>query len=132
MIKDISSKKDIHVLISSHILSDIESTCANVVILNKGRVAAQGELEALKQVDYSLYEMRIKGESEAFLPRLAGRAAAGSRRPRTGCIKVYVPPEVRPRRTSSGPPPGPASRSAISSKSRTSLEDLFARTVGVD
>jgi ABC-2 type transport system ATP-binding protein len=37
LIMDISSKKDIQVLISSHILPDIELTCKYVVILNKGR-----------------------------------------------------------------------------------------------
>ncbi|MEE8378109.1 MAG: ABC transporter ATP-binding protein, partial [Candidatus Aminicenantaceae bacterium] len=40
LIIDISSKKDIQVLISSHILSDIEATCNYVVILNKGLMAA--------------------------------------------------------------------------------------------
>src|SRR5512136_3332213 len=36
LIRDISSKKDINVLVSSHILGDIEATCSHVVILNKG------------------------------------------------------------------------------------------------
>ena len=35
LIKDISSAKDIQVLISSHILADIETICSDVVILNK-------------------------------------------------------------------------------------------------
>jgi len=40
LIRDVSRNKGIQVLLSSHILADIESICGSVVILNKGRVAA--------------------------------------------------------------------------------------------
>ncbi len=62
LIIDISSKKDIQVLISSHILPDIELTCKYVVILNKGKLAAQGDISELKEIRY-LYEVRVKGET---------------------------------------------------------------------
>jgi len=60
LIMDISSKKDIQVLISSHILADIEAICSYVVILNRGRVAAQGTMKELKEIKYSLYELRCQ------------------------------------------------------------------------
>ncbi len=66
LITDISSRKDIQVLISSHILSDIETTCSYVVIFNKGRVAAEGKVSDLKQIDYSLFELRVFGEGRSF------------------------------------------------------------------
>ena len=130
LVKDISSRKDIQVLISSHILTDIELTCSHVVILNKGRVAAQGRLQDLRQVDYSLYELKIKGPAEPFVEALRG---AGCRVEETeeGLLKVYLPPDF-----------GRdglfrlAARGNIQIRhfvrSQTSLEDLFARTVGVD
>jgi ABC-2 type transport system ATP-binding protein len=130
LVKDISSRKDIQVLISSHILTDIELTCSNVVILNKGRVAAQGRLQDLRQVDYSLYELKIKGEAGPFVEALR---SAGCRVEETeeGRLKVYLPPDF-----------GRdglfrlAARGNIQIRhfvrSQTSLEDLFAKTVGVD
>jgi len=66
LIRDISSAKDIQVLVSSHILADIETLCADVVILNKGRVAAQGSLASLRAIDYSLFEVRVKGDEDLF------------------------------------------------------------------
>src|SRR4030043_1541564 len=72
LIQDISSKKDIQVLICSHILSDIESVCSEVVILNKGRLAAQGKLSELRELQYRLYEIRIKGEGEGFTAKIKG------------------------------------------------------------
>jgi ABC-2 type transport system ATP-binding protein len=130
LIKDISSRKDIQVLISSHILSDIEYTCSNVVILNKGRIAAQGEIQSLKQVDYSLYEMKIKGEAEAFVKALR---EAGCRVEETeeGLLKVYMPPDMR-RDGLFRIAAREHTQIRHFVRSQTSLEDLFAKTVGVD
>jgi len=130
LIKELSSRKDINVLISSHVLSDIEATCTDVVILNKGRVAAQGRLEALKQVDFSLFELRIKGPTEPFLEALA-RDRCRVEETADGLYQLYVPPEVGRAgvfRAAAGS--GVQIRHFV--QSQTSLEDLFARTVGVD
>src|SRR5512137_1110177 len=70
LIRDIATNKGIQVILSSHILDDIESICASVVILNKGRLAAEGRMEDLRAIRYSLYELRIKGDGEAFLKDL--------------------------------------------------------------
>jgi ABC-2 type transport system ATP-binding protein len=130
LIKDISSKKDIQILVSSHILTDIEFTCSHVVILNKGAVAAQGELETLKEIQYSLYEIRTKGETGRFLQVLKD---LGCRVEETEeqLMKIYMPANLFRREIF---------RAAVREdvqiryfvKSRTSLEDLFAQTVGVD
>ncbi|MCK4336388.1 MAG: ABC transporter ATP-binding protein [Candidatus Aminicenantes bacterium] len=130
LIMDISSKKNIQVLISSHILSDIEQACSYVVILDKGRVAAQGKISDLKQVSYSLYEIKIKGDVVLFqkqLQRIKGKVEETVE----GVMKVFIPPDQDP---------GVIFRIASQNnfqirhfiKSQTSLEDLFADTVGVE
>jgi ABC-2 type transport system ATP-binding protein len=130
LIADISSKKDLHVLISSHILTDIERTCTSLVILNKGKVAAQGELAALREVQFSLYEMKVKGETDPFLGALR-RAGCRVEETVDGLLKIYLPASMDRcevfRRAAEA---GLQIRHFV--KSRTSLEDLFARTVGVD
>lgn len=130
LIQDISSNKDIMVLISSHILADIETLCSSVVILNKGKVAAEGRMEDLRANNLRLYEIKIKGEEEAFRRDLA---SIGARVDETEdmIIKVYLPADRSPMeifRT--------AARTGVQvryfTKSQTSLEDLFAQVVGVD
>jgi ABC-2 type transport system ATP-binding protein len=130
LIRDISSAKDIQVLVSSHILADIETLCADVVILNKGLVAAQGSLENLRGIDYSLFEVRVKGDEDLFRTEAEAR---GCRVDRTedGILKIYLPAEKdRKEIFRSAAAAGAQVRHFV--KSRTSLEDLFARTVGVD
>jgi ABC-2 type transport system ATP-binding protein len=130
LIRDISSAKDIQVLVSSHILADIETLCADVVILNKGRVAAQGSLESLRAIDYSLFEVRVKGDEALFLSEAEAR---GCRVDQTedGILKIYMPTDKdRMEIFRAAEAAGAQVRHFV--KSRTSLEDLFARTVGVD
>jgi len=47
IIKEIGSQKTI--ILSSHILSEIEATCNRVVIINKGKIAADGTTAQLKR-----------------------------------------------------------------------------------
>ena len=130
LIMDISSKKDIQVLISSHILPDIEQTCSYVVILNKGEMAAQGQISELKQVRYSLYELKIKGEEQAFLDRLK-QMESQVEQTEDKLLKVYLPPGTDPQEIFKVAADEKVQvRHFV--KSQTSLEDLFAKVVGVD
>jgi len=130
LIRDISAAKDIQVLVSSHILTDIELTCSRVVILNQGRIAAQGLLEELKEVQYSLYEMTVKGEAAEYVRALKVRGCKVEET-EDGIIKAYLPADADRRLLFEA-----AVREGVQvrtlARSRTSLEDLFARTVGAD
>jgi len=124
LIADIASHKDIRVLLSSHILADIETLCSSVVILNKGRLAAEGRLEDLKATDVSLYELKIKGDGEAFrkdLEALKCRVEETEDK----VIKVYMPADRNRMEIFRA-----AARTGVQirffTKSQTSLEDLFA------
>lgn len=129
LIMDISSKRDIQVLISSHILPDIELTCGYVVILNRGKVAAEGNISKLKEIR-DLYEIKIKGEADGFLLKLR-EMKCRVEETEEGLLRVYWPPERNIQ---------DIFRVAVEEKvqlrhfvkSETSLEDLFAESVGVD
>lgn len=130
LIIDVSSMKDIQVLISSHILSDIEATCSYVVILNKGKLATEGNISDLKRIEYSLFELKVKGETEGFFKRLADRNCRLDVT-EDGVMKAYLPPDMNPQEIFRiGAEEKIQIRHFV--KSQTSLEDLFAEVVGVD
>jgi ABC-2 type transport system ATP-binding protein len=56
------------VIISSHILPEIEMTCDRVLIINQGRVVASGEPAALRRdlLGPARYHIEVTGESEAI------------------------------------------------------------------
>lgn len=47
LIKDLGKEKT--VILSSHILSEVEATCDRILIINKGRIVADGSSETLRQ-----------------------------------------------------------------------------------
>jgi len=130
LIIDISSKKNIQVLISSHILSDIESTCNYVVILNKGQLAAQGKISELKQINYCLFELKVSGETENFFKKLKDLECQIDKT-EDGMLKIYMPPKISSQELFRiGAEENIQIRHFV--RSESSLEDLFANVVGVD
>ena len=62
------------VIISSHILPEIEVTCDRVLIINQGRVVAQGTPAQLRReiVGHSSYQLELSGDATALPSVLAG------------------------------------------------------------
>ena len=71
LIKDISTIKGIQIIVSSHLLPDIEYSCQDVVVLRQGKLIIQGNIEELKDTQHRLFEVKIKGEQEVFTAALA-------------------------------------------------------------
>src|SRR3954463_12690338 len=62
LVRDIASNKQIALILSSHLLPDVEFACDHVVVLHKGVVAAQGPIAALKGTSARVFELRVKGD----------------------------------------------------------------------
>src|SRR6478752_1928291 len=60
LVRDLARNKGINVIVSSHLLPDVEYTCISVVVMDKGRVVAQGPIESLKQPRGQVFELRVK------------------------------------------------------------------------
>jgi ABC-2 type transport system ATP-binding protein len=58
-------------LLSTHILSEVEMTCEGIIIIDRGRVAAAGDLAELKQQHRNLEEffVRLTEREEPAAPR---------------------------------------------------------------
>ena len=94
LVRDISKNKGINLILSSHLLPDVEYTCDHVVVMDKGAIAASGPIAALKQPRGRVYELRVKtaGELDLFVERLR---AAGLECKQTDedVMRVFVPGE---------------------------------------
>src|ERR1041385_6341310 len=60
LIRDLAHNKGVNVIVSSHLLPDVEYTCDDVVVMDKGRVATEGRIASLKQPRGQLFELRVK------------------------------------------------------------------------
>jgi len=70
LIRDIAHNKGINLILSSHLLPDVEYTCDHVVVMDKGQVATQGPIEALKGHGGRVFELRVKGDIDGFVDTL--------------------------------------------------------------
>jgi ABC-2 type transport system ATP-binding protein len=70
LIRDLAYKRDISVMLSSHLLPDVEYVCRDVVVLKAGKVVSQGNIENLKKRDLARYEIRVKGDPGVYTRQL--------------------------------------------------------------
>ena len=95
LVRDLAGNKGVSLILSSHLLPDVEYTCTDVVVMDKGRIAAAGPIASLKQARGRVYELRVKapeGGADAFVARLQ---AAGLECHATDedVMRVFVPGE---------------------------------------
>src|ERR1700704_454276 len=131
LVRDLAHNKGVNLILSSHLLPDVEYTCDSVVVMDKGRVAAQGPIASLKQPRGRVYELRVKtptGDVEPFLQRLRV-AGLDCHATDEDVMRVFVPGEGGPRDVFAL-----AAAAGVQVRhlrpSVPTLEDVFAHAVG--
>ncbi|HYQ40972.1 MAG TPA: ABC transporter ATP-binding protein [Polyangiaceae bacterium] len=74
LIKDLAGERTI--LLSTHILSEVESTCERAIVIDRGRLVAEGRIEALRARQHaSALSLRVrdpKAGAEAVIQGISG------------------------------------------------------------
>jgi ABC-2 type transport system ATP-binding protein len=109
------------ILLSSHQLSEVETISDEVTILNRGRVAARGDIHALLNV---AGQTSVTARGEGELPQAVRAVTADVAV--EGATSVFSVPDAEVRRVVDALDDAGWSVIAVSPK-RASLEDYFAR-----
>lgn len=130
LVRDLAHNKGVNLILSSHLLPDVEYVCDHVVVMDKGRIATQGPIKDLKGPAGRVFELRIKGDLPSFLDVLQqhGLDVHGTDE---DVMRVFVPDGQ-----------GPRDLFALATSHRVqvrhlrpsvpTLEDVFARAVGAE
>ena len=70
LVKDIATDKGINVILSSHLLPDVEFACHEIIALSHGSVIVQGQIETLKKNKGQAFDLRIVGDNEVYIAAL--------------------------------------------------------------
>lgn len=126
-IRNLSERAGMAIIISTHILPDVEAVCDDVLILSRGKLQLAGSLESLTDTASELY-LKVLGSAEELVDSLsrAGLSAALSDR---GEIVVREPAEVATI-WSCSKETGVTIRSMTPAKN--TLEEIFMEAVGED
>jgi ABC-2 type transport system ATP-binding protein len=139
LIRDIAHNKGINLILSSHLLPDVEYTCDYVVVLDKGSVATHGPIDALKGPAGRVYEVRVKSTAGTGAPVAAFVAALNGigfecHETDEDVMRVFIPGELEARGGDQRRLCEIAQRSQVQVRhmrpSLPTLEDVFARAIG--
>ena len=93
LVREIRDASDMRLIISSHLLRDVEETCEEVLILRNGRVAALCNLEEERRANRKFLELETIGANGAFssaLQQLGCECAVFT----NGRMKVVMPDKI--------------------------------------
>ena len=133
LVYDLGHNKGVNLILSSHLLPDVEFACDHVVVIDKGTVAAAGPIAALKQPRGQLFELRVKPPSGGLEPFLERLVAAGFECHATDddVMRVFVPGDGGARELFAIAASAGAQVRHLRPSVPT-LEDVFAQAVGED
>ncbi|MES2464528.1 MAG: ABC transporter ATP-binding protein [Armatimonadota bacterium] len=93
LIRDVSHGKGLSVVVSSHLLPDIERTCDSVIVMRGGQVMRQGSLQELSQTTELQYEVELLAFRDGFVQALAPQG--GTLVSRQGSkLRLAFPPQM--------------------------------------
>jgi ABC-2 type transport system ATP-binding protein len=126
-IKEIRKEGSIRLLISSHLLRDIDETCDEVLILKDGRIAALCNIEEERRSNRNFMELETVGATERFSVGVRGLGCECACFP-GGRIKLIMPEHIEARDLYVI-----ASEQGVQirrmNQRRDSLEDIFLRAM---
>jgi len=74
LVKSLPARTGCSIVLSSHLLHDVEHVCERAILLHEGRIVYSGTIEALrKEGQKDVYEVRVKEGEERLLKALQAR-----------------------------------------------------------
>ncbi len=67
LVKEMRDTKEMHIVLCSHLLRDVEETCEEVIILKQGRVVHYSNLEDERRMNRRFVELEPYGNTTAFI-----------------------------------------------------------------
>jgi ABC-2 type transport system ATP-binding protein len=72
LLSELATEHKKHLLLSSHLLPDVEQVCSNVIMLRQGRVVRQGPITEMTTGEKGTWEVRLRGDLARFAAELSG------------------------------------------------------------
>jgi ABC-2 type transport system ATP-binding protein len=136
LIRDLAHNKRVNLILSSHLLPDVEYTCDRVVVMDKATVVAQGPIGELKGPSGRVFELRVKGQLQAFVQVLHDQGLE-THNTDEDVLRVFVPADATARfgvQSDQQAIFALAARHGVQVRhlraSLPTLEDVFAKAVG--
>lgn len=90
LVKEISNKRGVTVLLSSHLMPDVQHVCERVIMMKKGQIIRDGLISEMTEAMPSSYELDVRDGHDRYQQALAA-AGCGWKVTQEGRIVVNLP-----------------------------------------
>ena len=129
LVREITARGDVHLILSSHLLKDVEECCEEVLILKDGDIAVYCDLEEQRKANRKFVELETRGNHGTFISAMEGMgcewAQAGPYR-----FKMVLPEGVGIRQLYEAAADHEVQLRRLNYKQDT-LEDIFLKAMGI-
>ncbi len=91
LLSSLAGRPDKSLVLSSHLLGDVERVCTSAVVLDRGQVVGMGRIEDMCRSRRTCYRLRWQGEGDGFLTDLGERGCDVRLDARPDEARVVVP-----------------------------------------
>jgi ABC-2 type transport system ATP-binding protein len=130
LIQEIRDRGDLHLILSSHLLRDVEECCDEVLILKDGKVAAFCNLEEERRANRNFLEIETRGETNGLFLEAVEKLGCETAPGAPGRVKLIMPDGLEVRRLYQVAAEQNVQIRRLSHK-RDSLEDIFLKAMEV-
>ncbi|MFW9857087.1 MAG: ABC transporter ATP-binding protein [Candidatus Thorarchaeota archaeon] len=92
LIRDLQTDQGKHIILSSHLLRDVEQTTDYAIVISQGKILAQGKINELTKRKRTTISVKVKSKEEEFLNALMEKGLQVSTE--RAYIEVEITPEI--------------------------------------
>jgi len=93
LIREIRDTDEVHVVLSSHLLGDVEECCEDVMILKEGEIVYHCNLEEERRANRKFLELELSGSSDDYIQAVRGLGCECAPHTKRR-LKMVLPPEM--------------------------------------
>lgn len=94
LISQLPGRRGCSILLSSHLLPDVEEVCESAILLNKGKVLFSGPIEEMHGSKQEIYQVRVKDRAKDLAQGLEQKGCVVQQE--EGALMVRLPPGEDP------------------------------------
>jgi len=128
LIQEIRDRGDLHLILSSHLLRDVEECCDQVLILKDGNIAAYCDLEEERRSNRRFLELETRGGVDGAFVRAIEQLGCETATGAQGRLKLILPENLEIRELYQIAAAQEVQIRRLSHK-RDSLEDIFLKAM---
>ncbi|PCJ66222.1 MAG: hypothetical protein COA73_01230 [Candidatus Hydrogenedentota bacterium] len=91
LVRDLAHNRNVTVLLSSHLLPDVQHVCDYILIINEGKVVREGVISELTAMQDHHFEVRVRENKNRYMEALT-QSGYQCREMKTGDLLVIQPP----------------------------------------